>query len=90
VIAGLPQSSFNGPFLFRPVRRIPRSTGIGLEDPFGALRRQQVLGGGQLVGQPVQIHDADRILICQDGRIAAEHRRSFGRKAPGLRARTGT
>jgi transposase len=32
------------------------------------------------VGRPVEIHAyADRIVICQDGRIVAEHRRSFGR-----------
>src|SRR6266478_4827040 len=33
--------------LCRPVRRIPRGAGIGLEDLFGALRQQQVLGGSQ-------------------------------------------
>jgi Mu transposase-like protein len=32
------------------------------------------------VGRPVEIHAyADRIVIRQDGRIVAEHRRSFGR-----------
>jgi hypothetical protein len=32
------------------------------------------------VGRPVDIHAyADRIVIRQDGRIVAEHRRSFGR-----------
>jgi uncharacterized protein (DUF427 family) len=32
------------------------------------------------VGRPVDIHAyADRIVIRQDGRIMAEHRRSFGR-----------
>jgi transposase len=33
--------------LCRPVRRIPRGIGIGLEDLPGALRQQQVLGHGQ-------------------------------------------
>jgi hypothetical protein len=32
------------------------------------------------VGRPVDIHAyADRVVIRQDGRIAAEHRRSYGR-----------
>jgi hypothetical protein len=31
----------------RPVRRIPRGAGIGLEDLPGALRQQQILGHGQ-------------------------------------------
>src|SRR6266568_3492459 len=32
------------------------------------------------VGRPVEVHAyADRIVICQDGRIVAEHARSFGR-----------
>jgi hypothetical protein len=32
------------------------------------------------VGRPIEIHAyADRIVIRQDGRIVAEHRRSFGR-----------
>src|SRR3954453_1358565 len=34
-------------FLCRQVRRIPRGAGVGLEDLPGALRQQQVLGGGQ-------------------------------------------
>src|ERR1700693_510817 len=34
------------------------------------------------VGRPVEVHAyADRIVICQDGRIVAEHVRSFGRGA---------
>ena len=36
--------------------------------------------GASAVGRPVDIHAyADRIVIRQDGRIMAEHRRSFGR-----------
>ena len=32
------------------------------------------------VGRPVDIHAyADRVVIHQDGRIVAEHRRSYGR-----------
>jgi hypothetical protein len=32
------------------------------------------------IGRPVEIHAyADRIVIRQDGRIVAEHRRSYGR-----------
>ena len=32
------------------------------------------------VGRPVEVHAyADRIVICQDGRIVGEHARSFGR-----------
>jgi uncharacterized protein (DUF427 family) len=32
------------------------------------------------VGRPVEVHAyADHIVICQDGRIVAEHPRSFGR-----------
>jgi hypothetical protein len=34
--------------LCRPVRRIPRGAGVGLEDLPGALRQQQILGGGAI------------------------------------------
>jgi hypothetical protein len=34
------------------------------------------------VGRPVEVHAyADRIVICQDGRMVAEHARRFGRGA---------
>jgi hypothetical protein len=56
------------------------AAGLGLEDLPGALRQQQVLGGGQRVGRPVEVHAyADHIIIRQDGRVVAEHPRSFGR-----------
>ena len=65
--------------LCRPVRRIPRGAGVGLEDLPGALRQQQILGA-QAPSTPVEVHAyADRIVIRQDGRIVAEHSRSFGR-----------
>ena len=64
-----------------PVRRLPRGAGVGLEDLPGALRQQQILGRGQR-GRAVRSRShayADRIVIRQDGRIVAEHPRSFGR-----------
>jgi len=39
------------------------------------------------VGRPVDVHAyADRIVIRQDGRIAGEHPRSFGRGETALRS----
>ena len=36
--------------------------------------------GPQAVGRPVEIHAyAERIVVCQDGQIVAEHQRRFGR-----------
>ena len=66
--------------LCRSVRRIPCGAGIGLEDLPGALRQQQYSVTASAVGRPVEVHAyADRIVIRQDGRIVAEHPRSFGR-----------
>ena len=67
-------------FLSRPVRRLSRSAGLGVEDLPGAVRQQQILGERRRGRAPVEIHAyADRIVIRQDGRIVAEHERSFGR-----------
>ena len=66
--------------LSRPLRRIPRLAGLGVEDLPGAVRQQQILGQRQRGGRPVDIHAyADRIVIRQDGRIVGEHPRCFGR-----------
>ena len=60
--------------------RIPRAASLGVEDLPGALRQQQILGERQR-GRPASRYPAyaDRIVIRQDGRIVAEHRRSYGR-----------
>ena len=48
----------------------------------GQVRQQQVLGEPRAVGRPVDIHAyANRVVIRQDERIVAEHRRSYGRGA---------
>ena len=55
-------------------------TSLGVEDLPGAVRQQQILGQRQRSRPPVEIHAyADRIVIRQDGRIVAEHPRSYGR-----------
>ena len=66
--------------LSRPLRRVPRLAGLGVEDLPGPVRQQQILGQRQRRRRPVDIHAyADRIVIRQDGRIVGEHPRSFGR-----------
>lgn len=58
----------------------PCGDGIGLEDQPGALRQQQVLSRRQRSRTPGRGPGyTDRIVIRQDGRILAEHPRSFGR-----------
>jgi hypothetical protein len=55
---------------------------VGLEDLFGAVRQQQVLGRLARRGRPVEVQAyADRIVIRQDGMLVGEHRRRFGRGA---------
>ena len=64
----------------RPFRWLPRVAGLGVEDLSGAVRQQQILVSASAVGRPVDIHAyADRIVIRQDGRAVAEHRRCYGR-----------
>ena len=66
--------------LSRPVRWLPRPAGLGVEDVPGAVRQQQILGERQRGRAPVEIYAyADRVAIRQDGRIVAEHERTFGR-----------
>src|ERR1700688_3771384 len=65
--------------LCRPVRRLPLGAGVGVEDLPGSLRQQQNSVTASAVGRPVEVYAyADRIVIRQDGRIVAEHPRSFG------------
>ena len=65
----------------RPVRRLPRQRGVGVEDLPGALRdNNQYSVAARAVGRPVDVRAyADRIVIRQDGEIVAEHPRGFGR-----------
>jgi hypothetical protein len=63
----------------RPFRRIPRLASLGVEDLPGADNNKYSVSASA-IGRPVEVQAyADRIAIRQDGRIVAEHRRSFGR-----------
>jgi hypothetical protein len=58
--------------LSRPLRRLPQRARLGVEDLHCAVRQQQILGLGDAVGRPVEIHAyADRIVIRQDGTVSA-------------------
>ncbi len=66
--------------LCRPLRRVPRRAGIGLQDLPGALRQQQVLGGGQCGRPPGRGPRLCRSDRAAPGRpVVGEHRRCFGR-----------
>jgi hypothetical protein len=65
--------------LCRQVRWLPRGAGIGLED-LVRFDNNKYSVAASAVGRPVEVHAyADRIVIRQDGRIVAEHPRSFDR-----------
>ena len=67
--------------LSRPLRRLPRHRGIGLQDLSGALRQQTTTAWRPAPsGGTVDVRAyADRIVIRRDGETVAEHPRSFGR-----------
>jgi hypothetical protein len=60
----------------RPLRRLPRGAGSGLQDLPGRFDNNKYPVAASAVGRPVEVHAyADRIVIRQDGRIVAEHSR---------------
>src|SRR6516225_8556049 len=63
-----------------PVRRLPRGAGVGLQTCLVRFDNNKYSVVASAVGRPVEVHAyADRIVIRQDGRIVAEHPRSFNR-----------
>ena len=58
----------------RPVRRLPRGRGRGLEELSGALRPQLLATASRPAARPAELSAyADRVVIRQDGEIVGEH-----------------